>query len=317
MTLTLTVDEPAWQAHLLRHLVQLGDGLVPVVKGNGYGLGRRFLAEQVAAAAPLVAVGTVYETADVADVAQHVLVLTPTFDDHLEALAPNVTLTVASIAQARHLVDLGWSGPVVVKLVSSMLRHGFAADRLAEVGVGDGLRIAGYAIHPPLDGSAGDHLGEIERLAAAVPAGAEIHVSHLGPVEFAALRARHPERIWRLRLGTTLWHGDKSMFRLGADVLDVRPVAAGTPAGYRLEPVPCAGHLVIVGAGSAHGVTPLADGRSPFHFARRRLALHEAPHMHATMAFVPAGEPCPEVGASVDVQRPLISITPDRVVWIA
>jgi hypothetical protein len=71
----------------------------------------------------------------------------------------------------------------------------------------------------------------------------------------------------------------------------------------------------MVGAGSAHGVAPLADGRSPFHFARRRLGLHEAPHMHTSMAFVPAGEPCPAVGDRVDVQRPLITTAVDEVVW--
>jgi hypothetical protein len=105
------------------------------------------------------------------------------------------------------------------------------------------------------------------------------------------------------------------MLHLDADVLDTHPVDAGTPAGYRGDPVPSDGTLVMVGAGSAHGVAPLADGRSPFHFARRRLGLHEAPHMHTSMAFVPAGEPCPAVGDRVDVQRPLITTAVDEVVW--
>jgi hypothetical protein len=71
--------------------------------------------------------------------------------------------------------------------------------------------------------------------------------------------------------------------------------------------------VVVVGAGTAHGVQPLADGRSPFHFARRRLTLLEPPHMHVAMAFVPDGDPCPAIGDEVDVQRPLTQVWPDRV----
>ena len=157
-------------------------------------------------------------------------------------------------------------------------------------------------------------LAALEALEGLVPS-VPLSTSHLDPASFAALVATHPRRRLELRLGTALWHGDKSMLHLDADVLDTHPVDAGTPAGYRGDPVPSDGTLVMVGAGSAHGVAPLADGRSPFHFARRRLGLHEAPHMHTSMAFVPAGEPCPAVGDRVDVQRPLITTAVDEVVW--
>jgi hypothetical protein len=71
----------------------------------------------------------------------------------------------------------------------------------------------------------------------------------------------------------------------------------------------------MVGAGTAHGVHPLEDGRSPFHFARTRLALVEPPHMHTSMVFVPASERAPRPGDTVDVQRPLISTAVDEVRW--
>jgi alanine racemase len=102
---------------------------------------------------------------------------------------------------------------------------------------------------------------------------------------------------------------------LGADVLDVRPVRAGQHAGYRQGTVRCDGTIVVIAAGSAHGVQPLDDGRSPFHFARRRLALLEPPHMHTSMAVVPDGDPTPRPGDIVDVQRPLISTFVDEVRW--
>jgi hypothetical protein len=71
----------------------------------------------------------------------------------------------------------------------------------------------------------------------------------------------------------------------------------------------------MIGAGSANGVTPLPDGRSPFHFDRRRLELHESPHMHTSMAFVPAGDPVPRIGDRVDLQRPLITTLVDEYDW--
>ena len=42
MALRLTVQRAAWQAHL-DHVAAIVDGLVPVVKGNGYGFGRATL----------------------------------------------------------------------------------------------------------------------------------------------------------------------------------------------------------------------------------------------------------------------------------
>ena len=46
-----------------------------------------------------------------------------------------------------------------------------------------------------------------------------VWLSHLDPSTYASLPATHT---YRLRLGTSLWHGDKSALQLHADVLDVR-----------------------------------------------------------------------------------------------
>ena len=116
-----------------------------------------------------------------------------------------------------------------------------------------------------------------------------------------------------------MWHGDKSALRLDADVLAVRAVVAGEKAGYRLGTIAYDGHLVMVGAGTANGVAMIDEGHrslSPFHFERRRLVLHEAPHMHTSMAFVPAGDPLPDVGQHVDLQRPLHMTTVDEYRWL-
>jgi hypothetical protein len=112
-----------------------------------------------------------------------------------------------------------------------------------------------------------------------------------------------------------LWHGDKSMLHLEADVVDRRTVRSGDIAGYRRVTVPFDAHLLMIGAGTANGVTELPGGSSPFHLHRRRLALVERPHMHTAMALVPLDEEPPQIGSWVDVQRPLTMTTVDRIEW--
>jgi alanine racemase len=320
MTLRLTVAHEAWRAHLAAVRDEV-HGLVPVVKGNGYGLGRSPLADTASAFAAAIAVGTVHELHDVgAERFDEVLVLTPALQ--LPAGLPaNAVPTVGNQAHVDALVAAGWRGAVNVKIASAMHRYGVEpADLGAFV---DLVRRAGLAprralFHPPLvtaQHTADDVVAAIEAWLTHLDPAITVSTSHLDPAAFTYLAAAHPDRRFELRLGTALWHGDKSMLHLDADVLDTHRVAAGTPAGYRGDAVPTDGTLVMIGAGSAHGVAPLADGRSPFHFAHRRLRLHEAPHMHTSMAFVPAGEPCPAVGDRVDVQRPLITTAVDEVVW--
>ena len=323
MSLVLTVDEVVWNDHVDRALALAGrDALIPVVKGNGYGFGRAWLAgHSVKLGATTIAVGTVHELTGTAGLGAAVVVLTPSLDGDLGNLPDGTVLTVGSPAQAAHLVDQGCTAPVVVKLQSSMLRHGLTAGELSDPEVRsllDHLDVVAYAIHPPLAGHDVEHVAEIEQWLPHLDAdaGRSVDVSHISVEAFTALRDRHPDRRFRLRLGTALWHGDKSMLHLGADVLDVRPVLRGTRAGYRAVPAPSDGHIVLIGAGTANGITLLDGGVSPFHHARRRLTLLESPHMHTSMAFVPAGEPLPDVGRVVDVQRPLTMVSADRVAWI-
>ena len=323
MSLVLTVDEAVWNGLVDRALAVAGiDSVIPVVKGNGYGFGRAWLAaHSVKLGVTTIAVGTVHELPTATGLGADVVVLTPSLDGDLAGLPDDAVLTVGSTTQVAHLVEHGCTAPVVVKLQSSMRRHGFTPDELGSAVVRaqlDQLDVVAYAIHPPLAGDDAAHVAEIEHWLAPLDGHrpASIDVSHVSVESFAALRDRHPGRRFRLRLGTAMWHGDKSMLHLGADVLAVRPVARGTPAGYRATPVPGDGHLVLIGAGTATGVTLLDGGLSPFHHARHRLTLLEAPHMHTSMAFVPAGDPLPDVGGVVDVQRPLTMITPDRVVWV-
>ena len=294
------------------------DGLVPVVKGNGYGFGRLRLAALAAELADTIAVGNVHELGGLPD-GPDVVVLTPVgaeafADPEVVALVElhDPILTVGSEDHIAAITDAGWRGLVTVKLASDMRRFGDGIE-LVDMASANGLEVVGVSVHPPIAGTDDDHVRQITDLLADVDPSITVWVSHLTPDRYAALPDSHR---YRFRVGTALWHGDKSALHLSADVLDIRPVTAGTPAGYHQGQVPADGHLVVIGAGTANGVTPLADGRSPFHFAKTRVALHESPHMHVSMAFVPDGDPCPAIGDQVDVQRPLHMTTVDEYRWL-
>ncbi len=80
MTFSLYVDEPRWRNHL-RATVEATPGIVPVIKGNGYGLGNvRLAAEAAALGVDTVAVGTTDELPAVREAFPgDVLVLTPSY----------------------------------------------------------------------------------------------------------------------------------------------------------------------------------------------------------------------------------------------
>jgi alanine racemase len=301
----LTIRTALWRAHVARVAADT-PGLIPVVKGNGYGFGREWLATAAAEFADTVAVGTVHELGVVPESIDAV-VLTPTL------VAPPSERAVLTVGNDEHIEALaGWSGRVVVKIASSMQRYGRTPE-LVGIAIANGLDVIAVSIHPPLAGSPSDHATEIARLVTHVDPSLPVWVSHLDPAAYASLPTSHH---YRIRLGTLLWHGDKSMLALTADVLDVRPVRAGAVAGYRLGSIECDGHLVMIGAGTAHGVAPLGEGLSPFHFARNRMPLHEPPHMHTSMCFVAGGAPLPSIGERVDVQRPLHCTHVDEFEWL-
>ena len=305
MTIRLTVNRERWWNHVVGVADEV-DGLVPVVKGNGYGFGRAGLAIAASKLSPLLAVGTVHEIVGLPDGVTPV-VLTPTWRP------PDTTEPVLTVASFDHIAALrGWDGRVIVKLTSAMRRYGGNID-LVEAAQRAGLRTVGVAIHPPVAGTDDEHRHQIIEHLPDIDPSLDVWVSHLFPSTYESLPDSHR---YKLRLGTYLWHGDREALHLEADVIDTRDVRAGDTAGYHLTRVPRSGTLVMIGAGTAGGVTPLPDGRSPFHFARERIELLEPPHMHTSMAFIAAGERCPKPGEWVDLQRPLTQTMVDELRWI-
>lgn len=274
MSLTLTVDGERWRRHLLQTVTQ-NPGIVPVLKGNGYGLtvprlARRaqWLDEHAAETGSpidLVAAGTYDEVAQVASrFSGDVLVLTPwrPFGAALDldpALARRVIHTVSRPDDLAGLLAHQPDARFVLEQVTSMLRHGMTRRDLAAVAgtLGDaGRRLRGIALHLPLNTTS--HLGEVTRLVNDVVASGlptrTVFVSHLTRAELNRLATTYPDFTVRPRVGTSLWLGDRGALRVTATVLDVHEVERGDAFGYRGRSAPKHGHVVVVSGGTAHGI---------------------------------------------------------------
>lgn len=319
MTLQLNVDSAAWRRHVSETAKSLGD-LIPVVKGNGYGFGRATLIEHAQQISHDIAVGTIFEAHDVPSNCR-AFVLTPAGKalPPQKNLAKNIVLTVGSVSHVQNLRDAGWHGDVVIKLRSSMNRYGADSSELSALVAAvqaAGLNQIGWSVHPPLDGTPQSHATEIGNIISGVDSDLPWFVSHVDAENLTDLRKKFANKKIRVRSGTQLWLGDKSMFELNADVLDARPVKSGNVVGYRNITLHQDGTLVMIGAGTSHGVQLVGAELSPFHFNSTRLSLVEPSHMHTSMVFVPANQTAPKTGDMVDVQQPLTRVYPDIISWI-
>jgi hypothetical protein len=276
VSLVLRVEGDRWRAHL-REVHDRHPSLVPVAKGNGYGLGLGRLARKAQwLGVDTLAVGTYAELPEVTQRFEgSMLVLTPwrSFDD-----PPDDPRVIHTVGRLEDLVVLGEHGRtsgrrprVVLERLTSMRRHGLDGPGLREavhlVVEEGGVQVEGVALHLPL--GHGSHLAEVERLmtdvvAAGVdrlavggsghPGSRTIWVSHLLDAELAELARRWPEVSFRPRIGTGLWLGDRGALAVRSHVLDVHPVERGDTYGYRGRSAPRAGTILVVSGGTAHGI---------------------------------------------------------------
>ena len=320
MSLRLTVNEHAFRAHV-GQVIGSTPGLIPVVKGNGYGLGRPFLMQLVSellGLAQAVAVGTVFEAQDIS-APTPVYILTPIGEFDQVAIPSNAIPTVATERDFTVLQNKGWKSPVVVKLASPMQRFGVSVHEflsLIQQVSAAGLSIHSCALHLPLHQTDDEIAEQLTTWMPLIPECVTVSLSHISATQLAVLQEKFPDVLFEVRLGTALWHGDKSFFSLHTEVLAVHQIGKNNTAGYHSTAAPTDGHIVVVAAGTAHGVSPVENGSSPFHFEKQRLALLEAPYMHSAICFVALGQPCPQVGDAIDVQRPLNSVAPDITLWV-
>jgi alanine racemase len=338
MPLTLYVDGPRWHRHL-QQVLATHPAIVPVIKGNGYGLGVPRLAGRASSlGVDTVAVGMYGEVATVAATSGgpfegSVLVLSPwrPFETRA-AYESHVIHTVGRLedlrAIARHGASVGRRPRVVLERLTSMRRHGFSARDLREAAsMLDDVSVEGAAVHLPI--SVGSHLTEVTRLmtdivAAGLPSD-RVYVSHLTDTEMNTLRRSYPEYEFRPRIGTDLWLGDRGALRVCSTVLDVHPVERGDVFGYRNRTAPAAGTILVVSGGTSHGIgleaptggatlksraARIAKGgldaagwvRSPYTIDGKLRLFAEPPHMQVSMLFLSRGARVPEVGDEVPVR---------------
>ncbi len=334
MTLDLVVDAAGWRAHQDAFAAKV-PGLVPVIKGNGYGFGRQVLvAEAARMAVPQIAVGIYYEAVEARALFDgDVLVMTPwrpyfTGDDVAAALRdPHVIHTIGRLEDL-DLITAAAGGPVrvVIEGETSLARHGFDRHELAAVAAAvDGVQVEGFGIHLPFMPT---NLEEADRWAGRLLTSqldtTTFYVSHLTPVELAELRARRPDLDIRARVGTTLWLGELNAMAARATVLDVHQVTRGERVGYRQRAMPSDGHLLVLSGGTSHGVGLVAPravrstterakrlarggleaagfALSPFMIGGKARWFAEPPHMQASLVFLPGSVTPPEPGDTVAV----------------
>lgn len=348
--LRLEIDRPRWDAHLAKVNADV-PGLVPVAKGNGYGLGMdRCVDEALKLGSDTLAVGTFAEARALperAEAFKKVVVLTPHLagdatDGLPIALFGRVVHTVATAEAATELAGKR----VIVECRTSLRRHGVSVEDLP--GLKDALADAhfeGFALHLPMTRPRGAHpVAEVatwvEKLKSAGLPTSTIYLSHLSGPEVSGLAKQFPETTFRARVGTKLWLGDRGALAPKARVLDVEKLSRGDRYGYRQRKAPRDGHLLVVAGGTAHGiglaapkavagamsrVKVAAEGTlatmnrtlSPFTWGGKQRWFAEPPHMQVSLLWLPESVEPPAVGEWLDVETRMTTTTFDEVVEVA
>jgi alanine racemase len=346
---TLRLNGERWREHL-RTVAGATPGIVPVIKGNGYGFGLRRLAEESKIfGADTVAVGIPPEVSVLREAFPgNVVILNPW--DSVSDLAtkltfdPSVITTVSRLSDLELLAARGDHPRVLVEVLTSMQRHGIRQDDLGQVAdLLPGVRFEGWTIHLPLrvDG----RYAEAERLShsALAVAPGSLWFSHLPSEETVALARQlggadgDPVPV-RQRVGTRLWLGDKQARTNTATVLDVHAIKRGERAGYRQRVCPADGWIVVVAGGTSHGIgmeaptsaktmrhraIAFATGSlaaagmalSPYTINGKKRWFLEPPHMQSSQVFLPRKEKPPQIGDEIPVELRLTTATVDCVAW--
>ena len=292
MSFTLNINGGRWHTHL-RSVVNAitttsGSSPVPVVKGNGYGIGQELLgATAMELGADTIAVGTVFEIESVVSVTQGDIVVLQPFDSRDAGAAAKwweiskkfysgrIIRTVATLEALNELITGSSGVRVIIEARSSMVRFGLTEPELIGVLGNADIRAAlatgqffieGISVHLPIERSAPDsHAVEVMRWAGlweaetAVweghsPPAPVIWVSHCSDAELSTIRQSVSELIVRMRVGTRLWLGDRSTLSASGTVLAVHPLSEGVKVGYRQRKSGKNATLVVVSGGTANGI---------------------------------------------------------------
>jgi alanine racemase len=346
MTLSLDINNTAWTNHInnvLNSYASSTSEVTPVVKGNGYGIGRKNLSQKAQElGVNSVAVGTIFEAQDVLDQGfKEVLVMDPVKDiDELafkELTKINNSSLILTISCLKDAQNIG-NNPVVVEGITSMNRFGIGINNLADV---SNLNLKGISLHFPIGntkiGKTTEVANWLNSYKTLCPSGQKVvYLSHISESELKNLTKQFPDFKFKVRVGTKLWIGDLKAFQIKSTVLEVHePV--NQSFGYRQRSITSKHRLIVVSGGTAHGIGLQAPRSnvtikqrlvailsgileafdfhlSPFVVNGKQRWFAESPHMNVSLLKLPANVSVPKVGSTISAQVRMTTTNFDCVV---
>ena len=297
MPLSLHVDGHKWRSHL-GQMLSAKPGLVPVVKGNGYGFGLELLAaESTLLGVETIAVGLASEVVKVrAAFAGDIVILSPD-QMSIDLTDSKIIHTVSSL---KVLQSIDAKINVIVEILTPLNRHGIdLSDLIQALAIikDRGLVHRGFTLHLPIAKINSKWVGSTLRN---LPDGSSVWISHLHEAD--RIKREFPKLIFRERIGTSLWLGADAALEATATVLENRKIQG--LAGYQQRRARA--NVIVASGGTAHGIgltapqndysllgrikiivraLELAVGRmrSPYRHNGKTLDFLESPHMQCSL----------------------------------
>jgi len=342
MSLTLYVNNNYWTNSLKNVLNAYENSLIPVIKGNGYGIGKSNLAKKSEELGLTeIAIGTIFEAQEIinSDFNQ-IIVMDPikdldknAFDELKKINDKRLVLTLSDIKDATNLENT----PVIVEVLTSMKRFGLTANDLKTL---SNYQILGLSLHLPIENSTNGKITEVKNwlkiYEEVLPQAKKVvYLSHLSKEEFLKIKKEFPNFVFKLRLGTKFWLNDLSNFQIKSTVLAVHDVNDEN-IGYRQRKIND-NYIVIVSGGTSHGVglqaprsntnlksriTSILAGvleafdqtLSPFVISGKQRWFAETPHMNVSMLKLSKNITPPKVGSEITAHLRMTTTNFDSVI---
>ena len=327
MPLSLHVDGQKWRSHLSQ-LISAKPGLVPVIKGNGYGFGLELLAaESTRLGVETVAVGLASEVAKVRTAfAGEIVILSP--DQVTELKDPKIIQTISSLEVLR---SIDASSNVIVEILTPLNRHGIDASEINSalaIIKERGLNLRGFTLHLPIAKIDSKWISSTLNL---LPDGSTVWISHLHNAD--QIKKEFTKLVFRERIGTSLWLGADSALEVTATVLENRKIQGS--AGYQQRRT--RGNVIVASGGTAHGIgltAPQNDFsligrlktiaralesafgrmRSPYRHNGKTLDFLESPHMQCSL-LIGSGSSQLKPGDELKVRVRYTTTTFDQIIF--
>jgi alanine racemase len=304
MTFLLKVESAKFRSHLvsvMNNYAAAGAELVPVIKGNGYGFGRRLLAQEASRLGiKRIAIGTVWELGQtLADFTGEVLVLEPfnsadesavaQWRDHLEHNAARIIVTVSDVDLAA--VRSAGAKNIYLEGKTSLSRFGILHHDLQSLTNFSDLNVLGISLHLPIvqPASKVDATTEIssafdgatlsqtmtetwnwivlyQELATKFSLPKHLSLSHISEDQVKSLKKMMQSYNFDLaieaRVGTKLWLGEPSSLQATGTVLQIHEITHQQTVGYQQTETGNNKRLIVVSGGTAHGVAMAAPSNA-------------------------------------------------------